>query len=116
MRTSDVSSSSGHRAGSAPLCARESTRADGDSTYDGRSVPFATSEFYRSRGQIVCVPSSGYAVELRIHRRAVLNDHSIVKSVSFGLRPGSGLSEEQIGAVEAVAMDMWEPYINSTLH
>jgi len=28
----------------------------------------------------------------------------------------SGLSEEQIGAVEAVAMDMWEPYINSTLN
>jgi len=28
----------------------------------------------------------------------------------------SGLSEEQIGGVEAVAMDMWEPYINSTLN
>src|SRR5438552_2431134 len=28
----------------------------------------------------------------------------------------SGLSEEQIGAVEAVAMDMWDPYINSTLN
>jgi transposase len=27
----------------------------------------------------------------------------------------SGLSEEQVRAVEAVAMDMWDPYINSTL-
>src|ERR1700761_648160 len=28
----------------------------------------------------------------------------------------SGLTEEQIHAVEAVAMDMWDPYINSTLN
>lgn len=28
----------------------------------------------------------------------------------------SGLSEEQIRAVQAVAMDMWDPYINSTLN
>ena len=28
----------------------------------------------------------------------------------------SGLSAEQIGAIEAVAMDMWDPYINSTLN
>ena len=27
----------------------------------------------------------------------------------------AGLSEEQIASVEAVAMDMWDPYINSTL-
>src|SRR5271166_6279107 len=27
----------------------------------------------------------------------------------------SGLSQQQIGAVAAVAMDMWDPYLNSTL-